>query len=66
MPTAADPAAIITRWSKSGGSERANDTSFLSELCDILAVPRPEPTQTDITPNAYVFERDVFFANSVR
>lgn len=64
MPTVADPASFITRWSKSGGSERANYTSFLSELCDILAVPRPEPTQTDITKNAYVFERDVEFNNT--
>ncbi len=64
MPTAADPAAFITRWSKSGGSERANYTSFLSELCDILAVPRPEPTQADPTKNIYVFERDVFFHNT--
>ncbi|MDX1969978.1 MAG: type IIL restriction-modification enzyme MmeI [Planctomycetaceae bacterium] len=63
LPNAADPAEFIPRWAKSGGSERANYTSFLSELCDLLRVPRPEPTQTDIAKNAYVFERDVFFQN---
>lgn len=64
MPTAADPVPFITRWSKSGGSERANYTSFLSELCDIISVPRPEPTQADPTQNVYVFERDVVFHNT--
>lgn len=58
-----DVPAFIARWKASGGSERANYTSFLSELCDVLGVPRPEPTQTDVSQNAYVFERDVVFQN---
>ena len=36
--------AFITRWSSSGAAERANYQMFLSELCDILGVPRPAPS----------------------
>jgi hypothetical protein len=57
----ADPAAFITRWQKSGASERANYQLFLSELCDLLGVPRPDPTTPDDAANAYVFERAVTF-----
>jgi hypothetical protein len=55
--------AFIERWSKSGGAERANYQSFLYELCDVLEVPRPEPTRADDGENAYVFERAVKFDN---
>ena len=54
---------FITRWSKSGGAERANYQLFLSELCDVLDVPRPEPTVQDDSQNSYVFERNVEFDN---
>ena len=30
---------------------------FLSELCDILEVPRPDPTSADPAKNLYVFDR---------
>jgi hypothetical protein len=41
-----DPIQVfIERWSKSGGAERANYALFLSELCDLLEVARPHPTQ---------------------
>lgn len=53
---------FIERWKKSGASERANAQLFLSELCDVLSVEHPDPSQEDITQNAYVFERDVFFS----
>jgi hypothetical protein len=33
----------------------------LSELCDILDVPRPDPATPDTTQNEYVFERAVTF-----
>jgi len=33
---------FITRWRNSGGAERANYALFLSELCDLLGVPRPD------------------------
>lgn len=33
---------FITRWTaREGGAERANYQMFLSELCDVLGVPRP-------------------------
>jgi len=54
---------FIDRWSKSAGAERANYQLFLSELCDVLAVARPEPTVDHDADNAYVFERGVRFDN---
>ena len=54
-------AAFISRWASSGASERANYALFLAELCDLLDVPRPEPTKPDDADNAYVFERNVTF-----
>jgi hypothetical protein len=54
---------FIQRWSNSGGAERANYQLFLSELCDVLQVARPEPTVEDDARNAYVFERNVLFDN---
>jgi hypothetical protein len=32
---------------------------FLSELCDIIGVPRPDPTSPDPTKNLYVFDRAI-------
>jgi hypothetical protein len=53
-----DPDSFFERWKPSGGSERANYASFLIELCELLGVPRPEPSKS--TGNgAYVFEREV-------
>lgn len=54
---------FIARWKESAAAERANYQLFLSELCDVLGVPRPEPTQADDERNAYVFERAVTFQN---
>jgi hypothetical protein len=34
---------LIARWSAASPSERANAQLFLVELCDPLAVPRPDP-----------------------
>jgi hypothetical protein len=53
--------AFIARWERSGSSERANYQLFLSELCDLLGVPRPDPAGPDDSANAYVFERAVTF-----
>src|SRR3954470_6117177 len=58
---AAEP--FIERWQNSGAAERANCALFLGELCDVLNVPRPEPTRPDDADNAYVFERSVAFHN---
>ena len=51
--------AFIARWVASGAAERANYQLFLSELADVLGVPRPEPSVPDDRTNAYVFERAV-------
>ncbi len=56
-----DPKTFIDRWKNSGAAERANYQLFLSELCDVLGVPRPDPTKPDDDENAYVFERSVTF-----
>lgn len=50
---------FIKRWSPSGGAERANYQQFLSELCEVIGVPRPDPTKRAERENAYVFEKDV-------
>src|SRR5579863_1884971 len=52
---------FIARWKNSGAAERANYQLFLSELCDVLGVTRPNPTTPDDAENAYVFERSVTF-----
>jgi hypothetical protein len=49
---------FVARWAASSGAERANKDSFLSELCDVLAVPRPEPTTGDPEKDRYCFEKD--------
>ena len=49
------------RWLRSGGAEHANYGLFLQDLCDLLDVPRPDPTTDDPTQDAYVFERGVTF-----
>jgi hypothetical protein len=55
-----DPIELfIRRWSDSAGAERANYGLFLSELCDVLGVERPNPTQAHESDNSYVFEKAV-------
>jgi len=55
--------AFITRWAQSGAAERANFQPFLSELCDVLGVERPEPARADPEHNRYTFEHPVTFRN---
>ena len=51
---------FIRRWTaREGGAERANYQMFLSELCDVLGVERPEPSGNERGLNDYVFERAV-------
>ncbi|MDO8788562.1 MAG: hypothetical protein Q7J42_10880 [Sulfuritalea sp.] len=58
----ADPVeAFIARWQSAGGSERANYQLFITELCYLLGLPKPEPAQAEASDNAYVFERRVTF-----
>ena len=59
-----DPSTIqqfIDRWKPSGGAERGNYQSFLNELCDILAVPRPDPATPNEDDNAYVYDKSITF-----
>lgn len=51
--------SFISRWENSGAAERANYQMFLAELCDLLQVPRPDPTSPDPEKNRYVFDRAV-------
>ncbi len=46
---------FIARWAAATASERANSQLFLSELCDVLGVTRPEPTRD----GGYAFEFEV-------
>ncbi len=60
--TRKDPSNIdsfIERWSDSAGAERANYQSFLSELCDLLGVPRPDPSKGEDLKDTYVFDKKV-------
>lgn len=52
---------FIIRWQKSSASERANYALFLSELCDYLDLPRPEPSQADEEANKYVIDKAVVY-----
>lgn len=52
------PEEFIARWLPSGGSERANYGLFLSELCEVLGVPRPG-VSTAAGRGTYVLEREV-------
>ena len=59
MPNAAE--SFITRWKRSSASERANYALFLSELCDLIEVPRPDPSTSDGDANTYVIDKAVVF-----
>ena len=48
---------FISRWQKSGAAERSNYALFLSELCDLIGVARPDPATPDNAANAYVLKR---------
>jgi hypothetical protein len=48
---------FIARWSASAAAERANKDLFLTELCDVLGVERPQPATGDADRDSYVFEK---------
>ena len=50
---------FIEKWRVSGGNERANTQLFIADLCGILGVSTPQPTQAAMAVNDYVFERHV-------
>lgn len=56
-------APFVTRWEQSSASERSNYALFLSELCDFLDLPRPDPSQADDTANTYVIDKAVALSN---
>ena len=56
-PLPAEVAAFIQRWDGQGQAERANCQPFLSELCDLLRLPRPDPAAGG--GGDYRFERSV-------
>jgi hypothetical protein len=43
-----DLAAFLAKWSKKGGSERANKGSFLAAFSDLLGLPHPDATRNDV------------------
>ncbi|MDP2267169.1 MAG: hypothetical protein Q8J70_11505 [Thiobacillus sp.] len=51
------PQDFITRWEGKDVSERANYPLFISELCDLLQVEKPQPALADDWHNTYVNER---------
>jgi hypothetical protein len=51
--------AFIAKWQGKDGSERANYQLFITELCEVLGVPKPDPAHKDSADNAYTFERHV-------
>lgn len=43
-----DPVAtFISRWADTERAERANKDLFLTELCDLLDLPHPDPAGPD-------------------
>jgi hypothetical protein len=55
---------FIERWSRSGGSERANFQTFANELCDVLDLPKPDPAKAATRANSYCFEHPVTFIHT--
>ena len=49
--------AFIARWDGTAMAERANCAPFLSELCDVLGLRRPDPASG--SGGDYRFERGV-------
>jgi hypothetical protein len=60
-PSSPNQESFVQRWRKSSASERANYALFLSEVCDFLDLPRPDPSQADESLNAYMIDKAVHF-----
>ena len=52
-------AAFIQRWQGTTASELSTAQSFVTQLCTLLDVPAPHPTQA----LDYMFERPITFAH---
>ena len=61
-----DVNAFLERWRPAQAAELANAQPFLLDLCDVLGVPRPDPTTADPGRDGYVFERPVTFHDTGR
>ena len=62
MSPAADAGAFIRRWQNVAvlpATEIATAQSLVRDLCDVLGVPHPHPTETQ----DYQFERPITFAH---
>nr|VFJ46205.1 MAG: hypothetical protein BECKFM1743C_GA0114222_100359 [Candidatus Kentron sp. FM]VFJ46249.1 MAG: hypothetical protein BECKFM1743A_GA0114220_100345 [Candidatus Kentron sp. FM]VFK14614.1 MAG: hypothetical protein BECKFM1743B_GA0114221_103301 [Candidatus Kentron sp. FM] len=62
-PPADHLSPFLDRWRAATGTERANHQLFVTQLCDLLELSRPDPATGDNAQNAYVFERRVDFHN---
>ncbi|MDP3521958.1 MAG: class I SAM-dependent DNA methyltransferase [Hydrogenophaga sp.] len=59
MPDPIQTASFISRWQGVTASELATAQSFVIELCELLGVEKPHPTDDQ----AYMFERPVTFSH---
>lgn len=59
----AENSPFLDRWRAATGTERANHQLFVTQLCDFLDLPQPDPAAADNDRNAYVFERRIDFHN---
>ncbi|HVZ41376.1 MAG TPA: DNA methyltransferase [Candidatus Kapabacteria bacterium] len=57
MPDHTPVTRFIARWKASSASERSNYALFLTELCDVLGVPHPDPAGGRPDDDAYVIDR---------
>ena len=57
MSSSSSVETFISRWQNSGAAERSNYALFLSELCDLLEVERPQPSSEHNNQNDYVIDR---------
>lgn len=51
--------AFILKWQKSGGYESGASQMFITELCLLLGVPKPDAPRAELSDNSYVFEKAV-------
>lgn len=56
--------AFILKWQKSGGYESGASQMFITELCLLLGVPKPDAPRPELNDNSYVFEKAVERVNS--
>lgn len=50
---------FIKRWESAEASERSNYGMFVTELCDLLELPHPDPSTADNNKNSYVIDRAI-------